>query len=241
MQNIRLLTTLALCTLAWLHAPSLVFATSQQETEQHLLQFAANNTEFHKHIEAKAKKTYTLTQIGCPQITQAARQLPKSLGSLTIADSIVNPQNPSQLIFPAPTAGIWSEHVKIVACQKIYQINFLAIGRNEPGAAPLLLTTLPGSTITEPALQTQAIRIGGNTISRADNNSCSDTPSAANTRFIGFMASDRKSISPTDTQNGWFEEWDYHFCNETKTVQIAFLPSKDGAIDINARLSPKPE
>lgn len=207
------------------------------DATQHLLQFAANNTEFHNFLEKNAQSTYHALNIGCKNISQLARQLPQSLGPLTVPPSHPNPENSRLTVFPPPTHGMWKETVKLVACNKVYQINFLAVGRNpKDSRTPLLLSTLSGTTKTDPALQNLASRNGASAINRNVKDNCSQSPEARNTEFIGYMASDNKAIVPNDTGHGWFEEWEYRLCNTTHIVQMAFTPNEKGGHRINTRL-----
>lgn len=231
-----------ICALAAISASSRAMST---EIDQHLIQFAANNTEFHDLVEKTARQIYLRNGYGCPTITQIARQLPKNLGPLTFPAP--EPRDIGQSPhFPPPETGLWTEQVKLVACNKAYTINMLAVGRAlNDSKTPLLLATLPGSTNIDPSLQGQATRTGANAIARNDpDGDCTQPPTVKDTKFIGYMGQDHKSLSTVNTNNGWFEEWDYQFCQTPITVQLVYLMSDKGGNNITARVktnTPEPQ
>jgi len=101
-------------------------------------------------------------------------------------------------------------------------------------AMPVLLGILPGDTLSDPASQRDAERVGSMTIKRADT-TCAADAQAVNTRLIGFLQDD-KTVSRKRANNGWFEEWAFDFCHRTVPLQMAFMPNESGGYDIRARL-----
>jgi hypothetical protein len=209
------------------------YAQEPASDGQSLLAFAANNTAFDNRVEMQAKHIFPRFFAGCTSINQAVRQLPTAYGAISFP-------LPSQMNrFPAPNDGIWAEHVKIRACDKVRQINMLAVSRRD--GEPVLLTLLPGETRADPAIQREAERIGATTITKADGETCSDTPVAFNTRILGYaQAGGVAGLAKQDTGNGWFEEWSYRFCQKDVAVQMAFMPNDMGAFDVKARMPEAP-
>ncbi|HEY8964420.1 MAG TPA: hypothetical protein VIN59_08180, partial [Alphaproteobacteria bacterium] len=148
-----------------------------QEAPQNkaLMQFAANNLSFDKAVDTKAKSIFMRQFPGCAQVLQIVRQLPLALGELTF------PAGNADEKFPAPTTGLWTEHVKIRGCDKVRQVNLLASGQQD--GTVVLLALLPGETRADPAIQRDAERIGATSITKADA-TCSDAPNVLNTRFL---------------------------------------------------------
>lgn len=192
-----------------------------------LMRFAANNEAFDQRVTDAAKDFFRRQIEICRETPdRAVRQLPTGYGNITFP--------PAANSFPAPTSGLWAEHVKLRACNKIWQINILAIGQNNTN--PLLLNLLPGDTNADPASQRSAERIGAAAIKKADQDSCADNPTAMNTHTLGYKQADG-TVGKTDAQQGWFEQWDYKFCQKTVPVQLAFTPDGSGGYDIKARLA----
>lgn len=191
-----------------------------------LLKFAANNSTFDSAVETLGRDLYRRQIESCTSIDQAVRQLPTPYGALEFRADI-NGQ------FPPPTSGLWAEHVKILGCGRVYQMNMLAVAR--PGKQPMLLALLPGETLSDPSAQRNAERIGAITVKKADD-TCSDEARVGNTKLIGFKQSDG-SLGKTDVQQGWFEEWTYRFCQKDVPVQMAFMPNDKGGFDIKARVA----
>lgn len=198
-------------------------ADSQHEA---LLQFAANNAGFDAKVEETGRALFRQQIEGCKTIDRAVRQLPRPYGSLTYP-----PEVPG---FPAPIHGLWSEHVKILGCGKLWQVNMLAIGRKER-EGPMLMALLPGDTLSDPGSQRNAERMGATAIRKADA-SCADTPKANYTRLLGYRQPDG-SVAKKDAGEGWFEEWTYRFCQKIVPVQMAFTPDGSGGFEIKARLA----
>lgn len=192
---------------------------------QLLLKFAANNQAFDKNVNAQAKSLFLRQFPGCTAVTQIVRQLPDAYGT------IVFPPATAKEKFPAPISGLWAEHVKIRACNKVYQVNLLATGQTD--GTVVLLALLPGETRADPAIQRDAERIGAISITKADA-TCSDAPVASNTKFLSYRGADG-NLSSTDVQQGWFEEWTYRFCQKDVPAQLAFLPNAEGGFDVKAR------
>jgi len=195
------------------------------EQNQRLMQFAANNDDFDKNVSVQARTSFLRQFPNCPSVDQVVRQLPQAYGELTFPGA----NNPG--VFPPPTNGLWVEHVKIRACNKVRQINMLSAGQND--GTVVMLSLLPGETLADPAIQREAERIGATAITKADA-TCSDVPMAANTRVLGYKQAN-DTMGKTDANLGWFEEWDYHFCQKDVAVQMAFTPKDSGALDIKAR------
>jgi hypothetical protein len=193
---------------------------------QRLLQFAANNDDFDRIVSAQARDVFARQFPGCTPVLQVVRQLPQALSDLSF------PAGTPQNLYPAPTGGLWIEHVKIRACDRVRQVNLLAIGQNTKKV--LMLALIPGDTHADPAIQREAERVAAAVITKADA-TCVQTPVAKNTRFLGFRGADG-SLHATDTDTGWFEEWDYRFCDRDVATQVAFIPGSNGALSIKARL-----
>lgn len=192
-----------------------------------LLRFAANNDLFDQRISETAKDFFRRQVDACPSAPdRAVRQLPKGFGTITFPSALEN-------TFPAPVSGIWLEHVKLRACNKIWQVNMLAVARSS--LPPLLFALLPGDTNADPSAQRSAERIGATAIKKADD-SCADNPKAKNTQILGFKQADG-SVGKTDAQQGWFEQWDYKYCQKSVPVQLAFTPDGSGGFEIKARLA----
>lgn len=193
-----------------------------------LMQFAANNTDFDETVETRAKELFTKQITACGTPEKAVRQLPRVYGEIQF------PPDPKGQ-FPYPTHGVWSEHVKIKGCNRIWNINMLAVAL-ESGKPPLLLALMPGDTLADPAVQKTTERIGSTAIKKADAESCADDPYATYSRMLGYLQADGKVGKP-NAQLGWFEEWTYKFCQKDIPVQVAYTP-KNGGYDIKARIVP---
>lgn len=208
-------------------------AHAQEDTETNsttrLMQFAANNADFDKTVEAQAQTLFAKQIPSCAKPEKAVRQLPRSYGNLQF------PPDPKGL-FPYPAHGVWSEHVKIKGCNAIWSINMLAVGK-EGGKAPLLLALMPGDTLADPAVQKTTERIGATAIKKADADTCADDPYATYSKIIGYLQAGGQ-LAKTDAGNGWFEEWTYKFCQKDIPVQVAFTPNGSGGYDIKARVVP---
>ncbi len=192
-----------------------------------LMQFAANNDEFDRTLTDLARVVYRRQIPECQAFDQVVRQLPTPYGGLTFP--LAKPTNK----FPAPLNGLWVEHMKIRGCGKVYQINLLAIARNE-GKAPLTLAILPGETLSDPGQQGSVLRMSSQAIRKA-NATCSDDPAPTYTRMIGYRQVDG-GIGNTDARMGWFEEWTFAFCQKKVPVQVAFMPNGNGGYDIKTRV-----
>ncbi|NBX66053.1 MAG: hypothetical protein EBQ96_03550 [Proteobacteria bacterium] len=193
-----------------------------------LMQFAANNVDFDKTVEARALELFTKQITACATPEKAVRQLPRTYGELQF------PKDPKGQ-FPYPTQGVWSEHVKIKGCGRIWSINMLAVAR-DTGKAPLLLALMPGDTLADPAVQKTTERIGATAIKKADAESCADDAFATYSKIIGYLMADG-TLTKKDAGHGWFEEWTYKFCQKDVPVQVAFTPN-GGGYDIKARIVP---
>lgn len=193
-----------------------------------LLSFAANNSEFDNRVEELGRTLYRKQIVTCTVLDRAVRQLPTSYSLLTF---------PNEPNFPAPSRGIWAEHVKVLGCGKLWQINMLAVGRTEKGG-PLLMAMLPGETRADPGSQRATERMGATAIKKSDN-SCADDPKATYTRLLGYRQIDG-TIGKTEAGEGWFEEWTYKFCQKVVPVQMAFVPDGSGGFEIKARVAGVP-
>lgn len=219
---LTLIALLALWTVS-VHAQDEATSTGSNKA---LMQFAANNAAFDAKVEDMGKTLYRKQILTCPALDRAVRQLPTPYGNLSF------PNKPN---FPAPDQGIWAEHVKVLGCGKLWQINMLAIGRREEGADPLLMALLPGETLADPGSQRTTERMGATAIKKADS-SCADDPKASYTRLLGYKQLDG-TIRKNDAGEGWFEEWTYRFCQKTIPVQMAFVPDGSGGYEIKARVA----
>jgi hypothetical protein len=218
--------------LAFLAAP--VFAqvdTGKEEEDadkRALMEFAANDLAFDKTVEAAARDLFVEQAENCKRenIEQSVRQLPTPYGRLMFPPT-------KKGVFAAPWKGLWAEHVKMRACGRVWQTNMLAVARANDN--PLLLALLPGDTIADPASQRTADRIAATALRKSDAG-CADDPKVLYTRIIGFKQADG-SIGPANADLGWFEEWDYRFCQKRPQVQMAFVLNAAGSYDIKARLA----
>gem|GEM_PF-2560801 len=222
----RLSIVLAACLLAW---PAMA-QDSENEQNTRLMQFAANNEAFDGRVEETARDLFKRMIPDCAAIEQTVRQLPTRFGRMTFPKATVENR------FPTPVYGVWAEHVKIKACNKIWAINMLGVSRTK--GEPLLLALLPGDTLADPAAQHDAERVGSITIKKADSESCADDPHPSYTRMLGYKQADG-TVGKMNAMQGWFEEWDYRFCQKTVPVQMAFLPNAKGTYDIKARVVPQ--
>lgn len=202
---------------------------SENDQNTHLMQFAANNEAFDGRVEDTARDLFKRMIPDCGAIEQTVRQLPTRFGRMTFPKATVENR------FPPPVYGVWAEHVKIKACNKIWTINMLGVSRTH--GEPLLLAILPGDTLADPAAQHDAERVGSITIKKADSESCADDPHPTYTRMLGYKQADG-TVGKMNAMQGWFEEWDYRFCQKTVSVQMAFLPNAKGTYDIKARVVP---
>jgi hypothetical protein len=191
--------------------------------EYKLMRFAANNEDFDRRVETAAKEMFR-NQINCGATEQTLRQLPTLYGKLAFD----GPRDG----FAAPTYGLWAEHVKVRACGKLWQINMLAVAQRN--ANPLLLGMLPGETFSDPGAQRDAERIGATSIRKSDD-TCADEARAFYTRFLGYKQADG-TLGKTNQNQGWFEEWDFKFCQKIVPIQMAFVPNTAGGFDIKTRL-----
>lgn len=192
-----------------------------------LLQFAANNAAFDARVEDTGKTLYRRQISACTTMDRAVRQLPTPYSTLSF---------PNQPNFPAPNKGIWAEHVKVLGCGRLWQINMLAVGRDND--QPMLMALLPGETLSDPGSQRSTERMGATAIKKADS-SCADDPKASYTRMLGYKQLDN-TIRKTDAGEGWFEEWTYRFCQKAVAVQMAFVPDGSGGFEIKARVAGAP-
>lgn len=195
-------------------------------SKRNLMVFAANNARFDQRVESEARILFRRQFPECTNVDQLVRQLPVPYGILVFQENKDN-------TFPPPRTGLWAEHVKMRGCNKIWQINMLAVARND-ATQPMLLALLPGDTLADPSAQRGAERIGATAIRKSDA-SCSDDARARNTRMLGFKQADG-SVGKTDVKEGWFEEWTYDFCQKQVPAQLAFIPDGSGGYDIKARM-----
>jgi hypothetical protein len=136
--------------------------------------------------------------------------------------------------FPAPEHGLWAEHVKLHACNRVWQVNMLAIAQKQ--ANPLIFAMLPGETLAEPSAQQEAERVGNMSIRKTDE-SCASEARAFYTRFLGYRQADG-TPGKANVQLGWFEEWQFKFCQKDILAQMAFLPRPGGGgYEIKTRLN----
>jgi len=201
-------------------------AQAQDAQTKTLMQFAANNAGFDKKVEETGRILYRQQIENCSTVDRAVRQLPTPYGNLRYPPDVPG--------FPAPVHGLWAEHVKILGCGKLWQVNMLAIGREEKDG-PMLMALLPGETKADPGTQRTAERMGATTIRKADS-SCADDPLATYTRLLGYKQLDG-SVGKKDAKEGWFEEWTYRFCQKTIPIQMAFVPDGRDGYEIKARLT----
>jgi len=192
---------------------------------QALLQFAANNARFDKTVSDRARTVFNRQFPGCGKIDRLVRQLPQALSPLTFPPAANTDK------FPAPMQGLWIEHIKIRACSRVQQVNLLAAGKAD--GEVVMLPLLPGDTRADPAIQRESERIASAAVVKSDSD-CSDAPVIANTRFLSFKGTN-ETLSQTDTGQGWFEEWEYRFCQKMVTTQLAFTPNTEGAVQVKAR------
>ncbi len=213
--------------------PAQVPAPSSQEDEarqtSYLMQFAANNAVFDQKVERTAQDLFKLQISECPTPEKAVRQLPTRYGRIDF------PPTTQDNRFPYPQYGVWQEHVKIRACDKLWTINMLAIARD--GQDPLLLATLPGETLADPSAMHDTVRMGEVNIKKAASFPCQNPPQIAYTRMLGYRQPDGK-LGGTNTGKGWFEEWEYHYCGNIVPLQILFTPNDKGSVDIKTRVVP---
>lgn len=193
-----------------------------------LMEFAANNAEFDAMVEKRAEEIFKAQIQSCKTPEKAVRQLPVPYGTLVFPDR-------TGTSFPPPTNGVWVEHVKIRGCGQIWSINMLAVGRESE--MPTLLALLAGETLSDPATQRDAERIGITTIKKMDAESCADQTRVNYTKFLGFRQADG-SLGKTNSGGGWFEEWIFDYCRRQIPVQMAYLPNGKGGFDVKARIVP---
>lgn len=198
--------------------------TAEQKAE--LLKFAANNNAFDDRVEAMGRELFRRQKLNCGPVDQALRQLPTPYGSITF------PADPKGT-FPAPLSGLWIEHVKIRACDKVLQTNMLVVARKND--EPLIFALLPGDTLSDPSAQGEAERVGAMTIKKADE-SCLEDAKAFYTRQLGFRQASG-GTGKKDQGLGWFEEWTYTACEKVVPVQMVFLPKPAGGYEIKARMT----
>ncbi|MBU6235997.1 MAG: hypothetical protein KGQ41_09145 [Alphaproteobacteria bacterium] len=219
--------SLGIALLACPHARAQEQDATEEQTKR-LLQFAANNTEFDEKVEAQAKDLFKEQITSCKSPEKAVRQLPRLYGQIQF------PADPNNQ-FPPPTYGVWSEHVKIKGCGKIWDINMLGVARQK--GMPMLLALLPGQTLSDPAIQRNAERVGATTVKKADAESCAADANANYTVFLGYRTPEG-GITKTDAGQGWFEEWTYDFCQQSIPVQMVYMPNGKNGFDIKARIVP---
>ncbi len=197
-----------------------------EKNRAQLVQFAANNMSFDTQVSTAARFMYRRQINSCNTIEQFVRQVPTPYGFIAFPAVETNDS------FPIPASGIWAEHVKIRGCGKIWQINMLAVARNQK--RPMLLALLPGDTLSDPSAQRSAEHIAAIAISRTDA-TCAATATPTYTRVLGFRQPNG-TMDKTDASLGWYEEWTFDFCQKTATTQVVFMPDGSGGYDIKARV-----
>jgi len=121
----------------------------------------------------------------------------------------------------------------VQACGKVQQVNMLAVARGS--GYPVLLTTLPGTTYSDPSSQNDTEALVVNYLRKYDPK-CVAPPVFLNTYLAGFIQEDGK-LGKTDVKKGWFEQWTYRFCNNIYPAQIAYLPNSSASYDIKVRIA----
>jgi hypothetical protein len=130
-----------------------------------------------------------------------------------------------------PLAGMWSEVVNVVGCDRTRRYNVLTMV--PPDGAPQLAGLLSGTTRTDLLLQRRATAYALGAASLRDK-TCKHL-AVLDTRFVAFEAA-----SPATPKRPWREVWTVWACGKHFTVPLDFSPKANGTTVSAERAQPAP-
>ncbi|MBR0650800.1 hypothetical protein GXW78_14080 [Roseomonas terrae] len=132
--------------------------------------------------------------------------------------------------FTDPTVREATYHrILIEGCGRRMQRNYLAVVM--PDGASRMVETLPGTTVTDPVLQRDAMQAATAAARVAAPNCQQIRPQAAD-----FDGQDSESTATRRTR-AWTENWVFEACGQMLAVPMRFTPSPRGGTDFSASSS----
>lgn len=129
--------------------------------------------------------------------------------------------------FSDPTVREASYHrILIEGCGRRMQRNYLALVM--PDGAGRLVETLPGTTVTDPVLQRDAMQAAAAAARTAAPGCQQVRPQSAD-----FEGQDSEPTATTRTRP-WVEAWVFEACGRLLSVPMRFSPSSRGGTDFSA-------
>jgi hypothetical protein len=219
-----------------------------EETEEYILRYKsfspneihkiylAQNTAYDRMINDVVERQLTILRPKCDKIDRVVRQLPEVYEQVAFPEDMDRSKPPVH-----PITGQWKEIVKLKACGKIHQFNFIvssaSIGK------PYILPLLNGRSNIDSIFQVRAAHVMEKRMTEIFPDACRHGGQilVQDTRVIGFIQPDR-TLGQENHDRGWFEEWDIWQCREHKKAHVAMVTNELGSFDIRVQpIIPKEE
>ncbi len=141
-------------------------------------------------------------------------------------------------ILTAQLRNSWSYHIQLAGCDGTYQANFVIIEQTDGDLDHI--TTLPGSTLTWPSLQQDALpKIALTALQTVRQQDPTCIPSGRD-RVIATQVMDtrlpkREKMFGVIMQGSWMEKWTMTICRQKLDLQLAFRADGRGGANFQAQ------
>ena len=141
-------------------------------------------------------------------------------------------------ILTAQLRNGWSYHIQLQGCDDTYQANFVVIEQSDGDLDHI--TTLPGSTLTWPSLQHDALpKIALTALQTVRQKDPTCIPSGRD-RVIATQVLDKRLPKETKMfgvimQGSWMEKWTMTICHQKLDLQVAFRADGRGGANFQAQ------
>lgn len=197
----------------------------QKENSDRLFQNYITQNQFYvSQITLKSERVFQLTYPECASDIKVTRLKPTVLIPRIFDKEKTKQDAPSQYEYSNihPSHGQWIERSILNACGKFAQINLL-VTAYALDQIPDIYPLINGQTKIDIIAQSKAENIVRQEIKSATK--CQSSSFIVGTFFMGFRdPSSNATLSKTDKNAGWVEQWVVNACDKDTVINVAILP-----------------
>ncbi len=186
--------------------------------------YIKSNTLYIATVENKFKNIFSLAAPDCNNEVTIKRLKPQILVSPTfnLNNDIQRDKddNSSTNNNNHPDYGQWIEKSVVSGCDTSIRLNVISIAYDS-NSIPSVYPLMNGRTRIDPIHQIMAEKSAHDTL--RNTTECSVKGMIHDTQFIGYRT-ENNTISETDQNLGWFEQWTIKACNTNHAINMAVLP-----------------
>lgn len=202
-----------------------VQAQSANDSDKLFQNYITQNKFYMSQIALKADRVFKLTYPTCESEIKTTRLKPVVIIPRIFEQKISRDDDnlpKYKFVNIHPSRGQWIERAILNACGKVAQINLL-VTAYDLNMVPEIYPLINGQTKVEIIDQSKAesaVKAEIKSVSKCQSNSF-----IIGSNFMGYRDPEFKaSLSRTDKNAGWVEQWIVNACDKDEIVNLAVLP-----------------